>query len=164
MNKWVITPEKTLSSKILNEPRNSELVEATRSPRQARTSTGDGQLITQIAGISPTGRLGFSVRYESGNTLVIDTIDAGRLAYANGLRSGDQIKRVGGQTVRTFRDLVEKLLNGLEKGATQIEFVRANKVQLLTFQPMALPIYQDDELYFEELETDTAVTGEIGPD
>ncbi|MGH8016368.1 MAG: PDZ domain-containing protein, partial [Candidatus Zixiibacteriota bacterium] len=114
MNKWVLRPEKSLSSQILNEPRNSALVEATRPPRPPRPGSTDGQPITQIAGISPVGKLGFSVRYESGNAMVIDTIDSRRLAYANGFRPGDQIRRVGGQMVRTFRDVVEKLLSGLE--------------------------------------------------
>lgn len=163
MNKWVLSPEKTLASKILNEPRNSELVEATRPPR-ARTTTSDGQPVTQIAGISPTGKLGFSVRYESGNAMVIDTIDANRLAYANGLRSGDQIKRVEGQVVRTFRDLVEKILNGIEKGGAEIEYVRDNKIHMLTMQKMLLPAYEPQDLYFEEMEEDSAVSSEFGPD
>lgn len=163
MNKWVITPDKPLSDRILSESHNSEVVEATRPPRTTRTTTSDGQPVTQIAGISPSGKLGFSVRYESGNALVIDTIDTRRLAYANGLRSGDQIRRVGGQTVRTFRDLVEKMLNGLERGSTPVEYVRENKVMMLTFQTIALPVYQDDELYFEDMESDTPQSDNSGP-
>jgi hypothetical protein len=164
MNKWVITPDKTLSSKILNEPRNSELVEATRPPRPPRTTATDGAPITNIAGISPAGKLGFSVRYESGNALVIDTIDSRRLAYANGLRPGDQIRRVGGQMVRTYRDLIEKMLAGLEKGSTQVEIVRENKMHVITLQPILLPVYKDEDLYFEEMDEDSAITSEFGPD
>ena len=164
MNKWVVRPEKNLAELILNEPRNSELVQATRPPIPRRAASGDGQPISQIAGISPTGKLGFSIRYESGNALVIDTIDANRLAYANGLRSGDQIRRVGGKTVRSYRDLIEKLLSGLERGSTPVEFVRDNKVNMLTFQPILLPIYEENDLYFEEMEEDSAALGEMGPE
>ena len=151
MNKWIITPEKTLAAKILAEPKNSDLVDATRPPRPIRPPSSDGQPVTQIEGISPTGKLGFTVRYETGNALVIDTIDAYRLAYANGLRTGDQIKRVEGQMVRTFRDLVEKLLNGLERGGAEVEFLRGNKVQMLTFQQLVLPAREEEEFYFDEL-------------
>lgn len=152
MNKWVITPEKTLAGKILAEPKNSDLVEATRPPRPIRPPSGDGQPITQISGISPTGKLGFTVRYETGNALVVDSIDTYRLAYANGFRSGDQIKRVEGQMVRTFRDLVEKLLNGIESGGAEVEYLRDNKVQLLTFQQLALPTREEEQYYFDESE------------
>lgn len=164
MNKWVLSPDKTLADKILNEPRNSELVEATRPPRPPRPPSLEGEPITQIAGISPTGKLGFSVRYGTGNALVIDTIDAHRLAYANGLRSGDQIKRVEGHVVRTFRDLVERLLNGLDKGGSEIEYVRNNKIHLLTFQKILLPAYEEQDLYFEEMEEDTTATSKVNPD
>lgn len=149
MNNWVLSPEKTLADKIVAEPRNSDLIAATRPPRPPRPNT-DGQLITQIAGISPTGKLGFSIRYESGNALVIDTIDDRRLAYANGLRTGDQIKRIDGHTVRSYRDLVGKLLAGLENGAAEVEIIRSNKMQMLTFQPKMLPVYEEKDFYFEE--------------
>jgi hypothetical protein len=152
MNKWIITPEKTLAAKILAEPKNSDLVDATRPPRPIRPPSSDGQPITQIAGISPTGKLGFSIRYETGNALVIDTIDGYRLAYANGLRAGDQIKRVEGQMVRSFRDLVEKILNGLEKGGAEVEYLRDNKVQMLTFQQLVLPAREEEEFYLDEVE------------
>jgi len=152
MKKWVLSPEKTLAGKILAEPRNSDLVEATRPPRPIRPPAGDGQPVTQIAGISPTGKLGFTVRYETSSALVIDTIDTYRLAYANGLRGGDQIKRVEGQMVRTFRDLVEKLLNGLERGGAEVEFVRDNRVQMLTFQQLVLPSREEEQYYFDESE------------
>jgi hypothetical protein len=151
MNKWIITPEKTLAAKILAEPKNSDLVDATRPPRPIRPPSSDGQPITQIAGISPTGKLGFTVRYETGNALVIDTIDAYRLAYANGLRTGDQIKRVEGQMVRTFRDLVEKILHGLERGGAEVEFLRGKNVKMLTFQQLVLPAREEEEFYFDEL-------------
>ncbi len=163
MNKWIITPEKPLAGKILAEPKNSDLVDATRPPRPIRPPSSDGQPITQIAGISPTGKLGFSIRYETGNALVIDTIDTYRLAYVNGLRTGDQIKRVEGQMVRTYRDLVEKLLKGLEKGGAEVEFLRDNKVQMLTFQQLVLPT-REEEFYFDETEEDSTATSEIGPE
>lgn len=150
MNEWVLSPQKTLAEKIMAESRNSDLIIATRPPRPKRNLSNDGQLITQIAGISPTGKLGFSIRYESGNALVIDTIDDRRLAYANGFRIGDQIKRVEGRTVRTFRDLVGRLLEGLETGGAEVEIVRNNKMQILTFQPKMLPIFEDEDFYLEE--------------
>ncbi len=164
MNSWVLSPEKTLAEKILSEPRNSDLVEATRPPRPPRPPSADGQPVTQIAGISPTGKLGFSVRYESGNALVVDTIDANRLAYANGLRAGDQIKRVEGQVVRNFRDLVDKILRGLDRGGAEIEYVRDNQMHMLTLQPIMLPVYEEEDLYFEEMEEDSAAASETGPD
>jgi len=165
MNKWVLSPDKTMADKILGEPRNSDLITATRPPRPPRPPSTDGQPITQIAGISPTGKLGFSIRYESGSALVIDTIDDKRLAFANGLRTGDQIRRVGGQMVRTYRDLVEKLLNGLEKGGAEIEIVRNNKMQMLTFQNIMLPAYEEQDLYYEEdLPGDSTAADTLGPD
>ncbi len=146
-NKWILSPSKTLADRILDEPLSSALVIATRPPRVRRPKP-EQQTPTAIAGISPTGRLGFSMKYNQLNQLVVDTLDVFRLGYANGLRSGDRIRRVEGQIIKSFRDLVEKLLDGLEQGGAEIEITRDGESMFLVFQPMVLPEFEED--YFEE--------------
>ena len=146
-NKWILSPSRTLADRILDESLNSALVNATRPPR-VRRPIPKQQTPTAIAGISPTGRLGFSMKYNQLSQLVVDTLDVFRLGYANGLRSGDRIRRVEGKIVVSFRDLVGKLLVGLEQGGAEIEITRAGESMFLVFQPIVLPEFEED--YYEE--------------
>ncbi len=153
-NKWILSPSKTLADRIRDEPLNSALVSATRPPRVKRPKPKQ-QTPTAIPGISPTGRLGFSMKYNQLNQLVVDTLDVYRLGYANGLRSGDRIRRVEGQMVQSFRDLVGKLLDGLDEGGAEIEITRDGESMFLVFQPMVLPEFEDDEYFEEDPELDS---------
>jgi len=88
------------------------------------------------------------MKYNKLNQLVVDTLDVFRLGYANGLRSGDRIRRVEGKIINSFRDLVGKLLAGLEQGGAEIEITRAGESMFLVFQPMLLPEFEED--FYEE--------------
>ena len=60
-NKWILSPSRTLADRILDEPLNSNIVNATRPPRVRRPKPKQ-QTPTAIAEISPTGLLGFSIK------------------------------------------------------------------------------------------------------
>ena len=145
MGKWVLTPDQPLVYWMSQEPYGSELVRATRPPRPAEEDYSRPQRLF-VAGLPLKGELGFSTRINDDNRLVIDQIDTYRLAYANGLREGDIIRRVDGSLVRTQRALVEKLLDRLaDPGSTTIEIVRDGQRQVLAFQRIMLPNWESPD-------------------
>ena len=149
LNKWVLTPEKPLIAWVNQEPYGSELVRATRPPRQTDADyTRPHRLFVQ--GLPLKGELGFSTKIDENNRLVIDNIDSYRLAYANGLREGDVIRRVDGSLVRTQKALVEKILERLANpGSTTLEILRDGERQTIAFQKIMLPYWDDPEWDFD---------------
>jgi hypothetical protein len=148
LNKWVLTPDHTLADWIAQEPYWSHLVALTSPPRVRQKPAGQGQR-SFIEGLPIKGQLGFSIKLDNANYLVVDTIDVYRLAYACGLRVGDRIHAVDGYRVRTHRELVERILDKLEQGGSTLEILRNNDRESVIVRPMALP-EPDDSLYFEE--------------
>ncbi len=118
---------------------------ATRPPRQADEDYSRPQRLF-VEGLPLKGELGFSTKVNDDNWLVVDQIDTYRLAYANGLREGDIIRRVDGSLVRTQRALVQKLLDRLaHPGSTTIEIVRDGQRQVMAFQKIMLPYWSDPD-------------------
>ncbi len=146
LNTWVLTPDQTLASWITAEPYNSPLVRATAPPRPATPPVGGGKY---IEGLPLKGELGFSVRLNDDNQLQVDKIDLYRLAYANGLREGDIIRRVNGVLVRDQKSLVEAILKNLDNGGATLEISRDGQIQSLVLQQIDLPFYDAGE-YQEE--------------
>jgi hypothetical protein len=146
LSEWTLTPSRTLAQLVAAEPHSSRLVAATRPPRPPKK--GDGDLKKKyIEGLPLKGRLGFSVRLGSSGGLVIDQIDPYRLAYACGLREGDLIYRCDGRRVRNQRDLVSRLLDGLDSPGVVVRFRREGNTETALVRNLMLPDFEDD---FEE--------------
>lgn len=136
---WILTPQRSLSDWIMDEPYSSNLVEATRSPRRPG-ETGAQDHTAFVEGLPVKGTLGFSVRTDKANFPVVERIDVYRLAYASGLREGDQIRRVDGSLVRTHRALVERILEGIElNGGATLEIRRDDRLRTIVIQPAGFP-------------------------
>jgi hypothetical protein len=148
LNKWVLTPERTLADWISAEPYWSKLVVATRPPRlRQRPEKVKNQVY--IEGLPLKGQLGFSVKIDEANYLTVDTIDVYRLAYACGLRAGDRIHSVEGYRVRTHRELVERILEYLDTGGATLQVLRNDRLETVLIRPIALP-GREDSLYYED--------------
>jgi hypothetical protein len=157
LNNWILSPDQPLVAWINKEPYSSELVRATKPPRQADEDyTRPHRLF--VEGLPLKGELGFSTTIDDNNRLVIDRIDTYRLAYANGLREGDIIRRVNGSLVRTQKALVEKLLERLTTtGSSTIQIIRDGERRTMAFQKVMLP-------YWDDPEWDTDIIDSVGND
>lgn len=148
LNKWVLTPDRTLADWIATEPYGSKLVSTIRPPRTAKRPDA-GQNRAFVEGLPLKGQLGFSIKIDEDNYLVVDTIDVYRLAYACGLRVSDRIRTVDGDRIKTHRELVERILDNLENGGATLQILRDNRLELVLIQPMILPDL-NDSLYLDE--------------
>jgi hypothetical protein len=149
LSKWILTPQQPLADWIMEEPYGSELVQATSSPRGKTAGDQDNKLAF-IEGLPSAGMLGFSVRTDDANFPCVDKIDVHRLAYACGLRQGDEIRRVDESLVRTHRALVEKILDAFElNGGATLEIRRDERIRALVLRPMNLPDSLDGEDRYE---------------
>ncbi|MBK7142190.1 MAG: PDZ domain-containing protein [bacterium] len=128
---WVLTPEKPLLVWLGKEPTDSRLVAAV-SPMADQTA-GESRRET-VDGLPAKGQLGFAVRINDNNQLVIDKIDNGRLGYKAGLRIGDIITRVGGVRPRTHKELMEMLFDGTERGSIAVQVSRAGKSETVVIR------------------------------
>lgn len=134
-NQWILTPERSLADWIAAEPYGSPLVSATRPPRRQQRGTESGP-DEFVEGLPLKGELGFSVKPDESNRLMIDHIDTYRLAYANGLREGDRIYRVDGRRPRNQLDMVTRILEGLDNGGATLDVIRDGQSLMMTLQPM----------------------------
>jgi len=149
---WILTPDRPLVEWIMAEPYSSTLVKATRPPRRRRTTTPTERVY--IEGLPIRGELGFSTRIDSRNRLVVDKIDPTRLAYASGLQEGDIIRAVDGSRVRNQKELVERILAGLDNYGATVDLSRDNTPMSLVIQPIDLS--DPDALFmWEEFDEDS---------
>lgn len=148
---WILTPDRPLTEWLMAEPYNSTLVQATRPPRRRRPSSTTERVY--IEGLPIGGELGFSTRIDGRNRLVVDKIDPTRLAYASGLQEGDIIRSVDGSRVRNQKELVEKILAGLENYGATLDISRENTPTTVIVQPMDLS--DPDALFLWEEAEDT---------
>jgi len=93
------------------------------------------------------------------NRLEVDKIDIERLAYACGLQAGDVIRQVNNTRPRNFKNLVEKILAGLEGDGAMLEITREGQSLGVLIQPMDIFAPEDEDLYWEGYEDPL-----IGPD
>jgi hypothetical protein len=131
---WTLTPEHPLVEWLANEPTDSKLIAATASPDLG--GIGPRRPRRQfIEGLPLKGELGFSVRLNNANRLVVDGIDPSRLAYACGLREGDIIRQVNNSSVRTQKDLIEAILNALDTDGAMLTVTRAGNTANVFIRP-----------------------------
>ncbi|MBN1211764.1 MAG: PDZ domain-containing protein [candidate division Zixibacteria bacterium] len=150
LNEWILSPDHTLAMWIADEPYNSRLVLTTRPPRNT-SGTDTRPERVYLEGLPLKGRLGFSVRVNESNRLQVDKIDIERLAYACGLQEGDEIRQVNGLRPRNQKDMVEKILAGLEEDGANLQISREGQTLTVLIQPM--DIYEtEDLLYWDEPE------------
>jgi hypothetical protein len=134
LTEWILTPERPLIRWIEQEPYRSRLVAATSPPKPV-TKQPELSFAEQIEGLPTAGNLGFSLRIDARGGLTIDKIDIYRLAYTSGFREGDVFRQVDGVRVRNHKDLIEKILAGLNRGEAVVEVVRDEQTELILMQP-----------------------------
>ncbi|MFQ6007392.1 MAG: PDZ domain-containing protein [Candidatus Zixiibacteriota bacterium] len=148
LSKWFLTPYHTLAEWIAQEPHWSHLVALTSPPR-VRQKPAKQKQRSLIEGLPIKGQLGFSVKFDEANYLVVDTIDVYRLAYACGLRAGDRIRTVDGYRVKNHRELVARIIDKLNQGGATLQILRNDRIESIVIRPMILPDLEDS-LYFED--------------
>ncbi len=149
LNQWILSPSQTLAYWLESEPNNSRLVQITRPPKVEDTPINYQRSF--IEGVPLKGQFGFSVHIDNNGYLVVDSIDAYRLGFACGLRSGDVIRTVNGGRVRNQKKMIEKIFDTFEQGGATLQIFRDDQIVPLIMQPIALPgFYEDmyDEEYF----------------
>ena len=152
LSEWILSSSHTLSQWVIGEPYTSQLVIATRPPRRTRPTTTAPR--SYIEGLPLKGRLGFSVIWNAASRLQIDKIDITRLGYASGLMEGDEIRSVDGVRVRNQKDMVERILAGLDSGGATVTVMREGQTLPVIIQPMDLLMdemeyWEEDSLYFD---------------
>ena len=158
LNKWIVTPDLTLADLIAGEPFNSNLVAITRPPRPtSRLDAGKPSVFVEDLPLK--GQLGFSVELNASNRLQVHKIDVYRLAYACGLREGDEIRRVNGQLVRSHKDLVEKIFETFEESGATLQIMRDGNFESVILQNILIPLYEEeypaeDSLFYDSLYPD----------
>ena len=124
LGNWQLSEEKPLVGWLAKEPYDSRLMQAI-SPLVDMTETEARR--QTVEGLPEKGLLGFSVKINDDNLLVVDRIDNSRLAHKAGLRTGDVITRVAGVRPRTHKELMELILNGLDRGSVSVQVSRSGK-------------------------------------
>ncbi len=150
LSEWILSPEHQLSRWVVEEPYSSSLVSSTR-PRRRQVAATDTRKRVYVEGLPIKGELGFSVKTNEANRLVVDKIDATRLAFACGLRQGDIIRKVEAARPRNHKSLIERILAGLDEGGATLEISRDDITQTVLIQPLDL-YGEDDPYYWEEMD------------
>lgn len=131
---WALTIENPLTRRLANEPAGSDLVTATDLPDNPIAN--DKKPRRQfIEGLPLKGELGFSTRLNNANRLVVDKIDDSRLAYACGLRQGDQIGSVDGDRITNQRELIEAIFKNFETMGAVLQVTRGNTKETIFLRP-----------------------------
>jgi len=150
LSEWILSPDHPLARWVVEEPYTSKLVSSTR-PRRRQVATADTRKRVYIEGLPIKGQLGFSVKVNEANRLVVDKIDPTRLAFACGLREGDEIRKVEAVRPRNQKALIEMILEGLDEGGATLEINRDEIVQTVLIQPLDL-YGGEDPYYWEEMD------------
>jgi hypothetical protein len=138
-NKWNYSERRPLVYYLRNEPYNSDLVKAAEFPEYPegeiiKRPTAKGKPLPSAG----KGRLGFSVVRGRGGAFDVVYVDDQRLAYACGLRGGDRIIRVNGETVKTRRELMARILEGLDAGGSYLTILRDKETKGILLSPAPL--------------------------
>jgi hypothetical protein len=136
LSKWTLSETRTLAQWIAAESPESELVSLI-TVAQSGTRTVSGRKQVYVEGLPLKGQFGFSSKIDERGQFVVDRIDSTRLAYACGLRVGDVIRSVDGVRARSHKELLERLLSGMEKGGATMSILRFDRTLLLLVQPLA---------------------------
>ncbi|MCP4684558.1 MAG: hypothetical protein GY867_03820 [bacterium] len=150
LSEWILSSDHPLSRWVVEEPYGSSLVQSTR-PRRRQVAATDTRKRVYVEGLPVKGQLGFSVKTNAANRLVVDKIDPTRLAFACGLREGDVIRRVEAARPRNHKILIERILAGLDEGGATLEIQREEITQTVLIQPLDL-YGEDDPYYWQEMD------------
>ena len=143
LNAWILTTERTLAQWIVSESPLSALVEATRPPRfRPAGEFGQGE---SLEGLPLRGQLGFSVELGENGRLTVAQIDSTRLAFACGLRAGDIIRTIRGKRPSTHKEVVEYILESLDRGGATMLVLRSGEDKTVLIQPRDLANDVSDE-------------------
>jgi hypothetical protein len=150
IDEWILTPQQTLADWVLSEPYGSELVANTRPPRRPRQPDEDqGRLYVEELPLK--GTLGMAMTVSDQGFPQIDRIDVYRLAYATGLREGDEIRRVDGMLVRTPKDVVEAILEGFDiNGGATLQIMRDSEMQSIVMIPIELLPLEEQQHFLQD--------------
>lgn len=130
--RWPLSVDSTLAGRISAEPDRSDLVALTRPPDQMRPRRVG---LSRIIGHPPAeSRLGFSVTEDRPGLYRITEIDTLKAAYAAGLRRGDLIRTVDGQTARDIKGMYTLILDRLNEGV-HISYMRGDRSAAAVLYP-----------------------------
>jgi len=136
LNTWLLTTTKPLAQWIVDESPLSALVDATRPPRfRPAGEVGQGE---SLEGLPLRGQLGFTVELGENGRLTVTQIDSTRLAYACGLRAGDIIRTIRGKRPSTHKEVVEYILESLDRGGATMLVLRSGEDKTVLIQPRDL--------------------------
>jgi hypothetical protein len=129
-DKWVLSPMTPLLQYLQNEPYNSSLVELTAPPEEETLGKTDtGKTPQPPSSSSVGGRLGFYAERQRNGAYNVTAIDSTKLAYACGLRLGDQIRSVNGASAATFNVLVGNIIDRLNGDGAYLEIRRGGEIR-----------------------------------
>jgi hypothetical protein len=130
--KWNLSQDSTLAMRLAAEPYDSRLVELTLPPRPEISSPGVRTRLPR----RPTegGRLGLAVTRDQGGDFRVVEIDTLKLAYTWGLRKGDLIRSIEGETPRNIKQLFTLFLDHWEEGA-QVTITRRGEPEMIIIYP-----------------------------
>ncbi len=147
LSEWILTADRPLAQWVVEEPYSSNLVSMTRPPRRQKTDQNTRKRV-YVEDVPLKGQLGFSIKFGNSGRLVVDKIDYSRLAYACGLREEDVIRSVDGSRVRSHKDMIQKILAGMDEGGATVTVMREEHTLAVLIQP--LDIFYDEDLYWQE--------------
>lgn len=149
---WILSAERPLAQWIIDEPYNSRLVAVTRPPSRPKNPTIRRHRV-YIEGLPIKGEFGFSVTVGDNNRLTVSQIDSLRLAFACGLRDGDQIRSVDGKRLRSHKQMIEYVLEGYDKGGATLAVQRERENMTVLIQP--IDMFETDGLFYYDGIEDT---------
>jgi hypothetical protein len=132
---WKLSAEKPLLRWLDDEPWDSDLVKSFAPPR---LEIAEGATAAVDRAMPGDGLLGIVLKSEERNVYLIEKVDPSRLAFACGLRQGDRILRVGTESSPNQLQLVGKILEGIDRGATTVYVKRTSKTLPVIIRPMKL--------------------------
>jgi len=148
---WILSAERPLAQWIIDEPYNSRLVAITRPPSRPSGQTETRRRV-YVEGLPLKGELGFSVTVGDNNRLTVNQIDMYRLAYACGLREGDQIRSIDGKRLRTHKQMIEYILEGYDQGGATLAIQREGEDMTVLIQPIDQFETEDGLFYYDGIE------------
>lgn len=134
---WPLSLSKPLSTYLMDESYESELVRVTRTTSSDAVA-GDGAERDEVSpsGVPPSGKFGMAIRQE-GSKLLIAALDPARSAAICGLQVNDQIVSVNDSRPATAKELIELILARYNRGGAKLSILRAGKPAAVIVRPTA---------------------------
>ena len=151
LSEWILSAERPLAQWVIDEPYNSRLVKITRPPSRPSGQTENRRRV-YVEGLPLKGKFGFSIVVGDNNRLLVSQVDMNRLAYACGLREGDQVRSVDGKRLRTHKQMIEYILEGYNQGGATLAIQREGEDMTVLIQPIDLFETEDGLFYYDGIE------------